>query len=124
MICSLEELKFKNNKNAFANRVLTDGVAVNFAFGRKAASEDSLSSVQLSLEDFTDREVNTYFQLVAVDPGDKLWAPELSTTTTKAPDGYRPNRMSNSHTKNQPYPTIPSVYFLHIAILRRTSWVL
>jgi hypothetical protein len=69
LICSLEELKFKNNKNAFANRVLTDGVAVNFAFGRKAASEDSLSSVQLSFEDFTDREVNTYFQLVAVDPG-------------------------------------------------------
>lgn len=61
MICNLEELKFKNNKNAFANRVLTDGVAVNFAFGRKPASEDSLSSVQLSFEDLTDTEMNTYF---------------------------------------------------------------
>ena len=48
---------------------LTDGVALNFAFARKAASEDSLSSVQLSFDDFTDREVDTYFQLVAVDPG-------------------------------------------------------
>src|ERR1700730_7310480 len=36
---------------------------------QEVASEDSLSSVQLSFDDFTDREVDKYFQLVAVDPG-------------------------------------------------------
>lgn len=54
---------------AFASRVVTDGVSVNFLFARRRSSSDSISSVELSFEDFTDREVETYFQPIAVDPG-------------------------------------------------------
>ncbi|KAH8548159.1 hypothetical protein BGW37DRAFT_507656 [Umbelopsis sp. PMI_123] len=44
--------RLKNHKSAFANRILTDGYAVNFLFARKR-----------------DAEIATYFEVAAIDPG-------------------------------------------------------
>jgi hypothetical protein len=62
-------LNGEHGLRAFASRVVTDGVSVNFIFARRRSSGDSISSVELSFEDFTDREVETHFQPIAVDPG-------------------------------------------------------
>ncbi|KAH8557080.1 hypothetical protein BGW37DRAFT_475461 [Umbelopsis sp. PMI_123] len=51
-IRSLDELRLKNHKFAFARRILTDGHAVNFLFARKR-----------------DAEIATYFEVAAIDPG-------------------------------------------------------
>jgi hypothetical protein len=59
----------KNHKSAFANRILTDGHAVNFLFARKRGGKDSTDHVQLGFEDFTDAEIATYFEVAAIDPG-------------------------------------------------------
>jgi hypothetical protein len=61
-------LNGENGSRAFASRVVTDGVSVNFLFARRP-SGDSISSVELSFEEFTVREVETYFQPITVDPG-------------------------------------------------------
>ncbi|KAH8549718.1 hypothetical protein BGW37DRAFT_540779 [Umbelopsis sp. PMI_123] len=68
-IRSLDELRLKNHKSAFARRILTDGHAVNFLFARKRGGKDSIDHVQLGFEDFTDAEIATYFEVAAIDPG-------------------------------------------------------
>lgn len=90
---SLEELKFKNSTHAFASRILTDGVAVNFVFARKSPSKDNISGVQLSFDDFTDREVETYFQPVAVDPG------RTQVFTAAYGSGYNPHEIRRCSSK-------------------------
>jgi hypothetical protein len=62
-------LNGEHGLRAFASRVVTDGVSVNFIFARRMSSGDSISGVELLFEDFTDREVETHFQPIAVDPG-------------------------------------------------------
>ncbi|KAH8547815.1 hypothetical protein BGW37DRAFT_509658 [Umbelopsis sp. PMI_123] len=44
-IRSLDELRLKNHKFAFARRILTDGHAVNFLFARKRGGKDSIDHV-------------------------------------------------------------------------------
>ncbi|KAH8552389.1 hypothetical protein BGW37DRAFT_466275 [Umbelopsis sp. PMI_123] len=68
-IRSLDELRLKNHKFAFARRILTDGHAVNFLFARKSGGKDSIDHVQLGFEDFTDAEIATHFEVAAIDPG-------------------------------------------------------
>ncbi|KAM3581030.1 hypothetical protein VKS41_006476 [Umbelopsis sp. WA50703] len=68
-IRSVEELRLKNQKFAFANRVLTDDHAVNFVLARQRGGTDSITHVQLGFEDFTDTEIETYFEVAAIDPG-------------------------------------------------------
>jgi hypothetical protein len=63
-------MQCKNHRTAFANHMSTDGFAINFMFARKKSSPtQNLHDVQLEFEDFTEQEVQDYFQLVAVDPG-------------------------------------------------------
>jgi hypothetical protein len=62
-------LACKNQKIAFANKIVTDGYAINFLFARKKASDEKVQNTQLDLEDFTASEIHEHFQPVAVDPG-------------------------------------------------------
>ncbi|KAH8552481.1 hypothetical protein BGW37DRAFT_556298 [Umbelopsis sp. PMI_123] len=68
-ISRLDELACKTQKIASANKITTDGYAINFLFARKKASDEQVHNVQLDLEDFTANEIDDYFQPVTVDPG-------------------------------------------------------
>jgi hypothetical protein len=59
----------KSRKSAFANKITTDGYAINFRFARKKATDKEVQSIQLELQDFTESEIHEHFQPVAVDPG-------------------------------------------------------
>jgi hypothetical protein len=54
-------------KMMFANRMLTDGSAVNFVFARSA--KPATQKVELELSDFSIAEVQQYLSPCAVDPG-------------------------------------------------------
>ena len=65
----MDELACKKQKIAFANKITTDGYAINFLFARKKATDKEVQSIQLELQDFTASEIHEHFQPVAVDPG-------------------------------------------------------
>ena len=59
----------KSEKCAFANVVKTDGFAINFTFARKKLSVDNMVNTKLGFREFTNDEVETHFELAALDPG-------------------------------------------------------
>ncbi|KAJ2961556.1 hypothetical protein NQZ79_g3138 [Umbelopsis isabellina] len=54
---SVDELACKNHKIAFANKIVTDGYAINFLFSGRKASDKEAQNIQLELQDFTASEI-------------------------------------------------------------------
>jgi hypothetical protein len=64
----VDELACKKQKIAFANKITTDGYAIDFHFARNKATDKEVQSIQLEIQDLTASEIHEHFQPVAVDP--------------------------------------------------------
>jgi hypothetical protein len=53
----------------FANGILSDGVSVNFLFGRGKPDPELVEPVELEFTDFSEAELAQQFNLIGLDPG-------------------------------------------------------